>query len=99
VRRNWVQNHRRSLRENGYWVANLQSSLTEGTDPATILEVEKEIQALSAHDIQVAARRYFDTSNYVQVVMNPEQPVTGVATAVVTAAATPRAGGKVIPGG
>lgn len=91
VKRNWIQNHRSSLRENGYWVANLQSSLTEGTDPASILEVEKQIQALSAHDIQAAARRYFDTDNYVQVVMNPEQRA-----ATVTAAVAPRA---VIPGG
>ena len=72
VKTGWIQNHRRSLRENGYWVANLQSSLTEGTDPASILSVEKQVQALTADDIKAAARRYFDTKNYVQVVLNPE---------------------------
>lgn len=72
VKTGWIQNHRRSLRENGYWVANLQSALTEGTDPAAILSVEKQVQALSADDIKAAARRYFDTKNYVQVVLNPE---------------------------
>lgn len=72
VKSNWIQNHRRSLRENGYWVANLQSSLTEGTDPASILEVERQVQALTVQDVQAAARQYFDTKNYVQVVLNPE---------------------------
>ncbi|WP_020652642.1 M16 family metallopeptidase [Massilia niastensis] len=86
VKSNWIQNHRRSLRENGYWVANLQSALTEGTDPASILEVEKQVQALSTHDVQAAARRYFDTNNYVQVVLNPEKPATEAA----EAAATPK---------
>jgi len=72
VKSGWIQNHRRSLRENGYWVANLQSSLTEGTDPASILKVEQQVAALTAQDVQAAARRYFDTKNYVQVVLNPE---------------------------
>ncbi|OON63680.1 peptidase M16 [Massilia sp. KIM] len=74
VKTNWIQNHRRSLRENGYWVAHLQSSLTEGLDPASILDVEKQVQALNAQDLQAAARRYLDTGNYVQVVLNPEKP-------------------------
>jgi len=76
VKTNWIQNHRRSLRENGYWVANLQSSLTEGTDPASILEVERQVQALTVQDVQAAARQYFDTKNYVQVVLNPETQAT-----------------------
>jgi len=74
VKTNWIQNHRRSLRENGYWLAHLQSTLSEGTDPEAILEVEKQVQALTADDIRRAARRYFDERNYVQVVLNPETP-------------------------
>jgi zinc protease len=76
VKTNWIQNHRRSLRENGYWVAHLQSALTEGLDPASILDVEKQVQALNAQDLQAAARRYLETGNYVQVVLNPEKPAT-----------------------
>lgn len=81
VKSNWIQNHRRSLRENGYWVANLQSSLTEGTDPKAILDVERQVQALTAQDVQAAARRYFDTKNYVQVVLNPEVQAANVVSA------------------
>jgi len=90
VKTGWIQNHRRSLRENGYWVANLQSALTEGTDPASILSVEKQVQALTANDIKMAARRYFDTRNYVQVVLNPETQ----AAAKVAKAGTTRAAGS-----
>jgi zinc protease len=34
--------------------------------------------ALTAGDIQRAAQRYFDTENYVQVVLNPEAAVVAV---------------------
>jgi len=90
VKTGWIQNHRRSLRENGYWVANLQAALTEGTDPASILAVERQVRALSADDIKAAARRYFDTRNYVQVVLNPETQA---------AAKVAKAGKPAMPGG
>ena len=58
--------------ENGYWMAHLQSALTEGTDPASILAVEQMVGAMSAADVQAAARRYLDARNVVQVVLYPE---------------------------
>jgi zinc protease len=81
VKRNWIDGHRKALRENGYWLSNLQSALTEGTDPASILRFEKQVEAISADDIKAAARRYFNTANYVQVVLMPEKAGTAVATA------------------
>jgi zinc protease len=73
VKRNWVQSYRKSLRENGYWLAHFQSALTEGTDPASILGFERQVEAISAADLKAAAQRYFNTSNYVQVVLYPEK--------------------------
>jgi zinc protease len=73
VKTNWMQNYRKSLQENGYWLAALQTSLTEGTDPATILTVDKEVEALSVDDVRRAAQRYLDPSNYVQVVLGPDK--------------------------
>jgi zinc protease len=96
VKSGWIQNHRRSLRENGYWVANLQSSLTEGTDPASILKVEQQVAALTAQDVQAAARRYFDTKNYVQVVLNPEAAAKAANVAKALPAALP--GQPTLPG-
>jgi zinc protease len=79
VKRNWVEGHRKALRENGYWLSHLQTAQTEGTDPASILTFEKQIDALTADDIKAAARRYFDTQNYVQVVLYPEKAAGAVA--------------------
>jgi zinc protease len=73
VKNNWLQGRRKALRENGYWLAHLQSSLTDGTDPATILDFEQQIAAISAADLKAAAQRYFNTNNYLQMVLNPEQ--------------------------
>jgi zinc protease len=73
VKTNWLQTYRKSLQENGYWLAALQTSLTEGTDPATILTFDKEVERLSVADLKAAAQRYLKPDNYVQVVLNPEK--------------------------
>jgi zinc protease len=71
VKQNWIQVHRRSLRENAYWLSHLQNSVTQDTDPDLILTSEQRIAAVTAKDVQEAARRYFDLQNYVQVVLYP----------------------------
>jgi zinc protease len=73
VRQNWNQTYRKLLRENGYWLATLQSSLTDGTDPHEILDFEKRVAAITPADLKAAAARYFNTDNYVQVVLYPEK--------------------------
>jgi zinc protease len=73
VKANWLQTYRKSLQENGYWLAMLQTSLTEGTDPGTILSFDKEVRSLNVADLKKAAQRYLNTENYVQVVLNPEK--------------------------
>ncbi|MBC7686226.1 MAG: insulinase family protein [Bdellovibrionales bacterium] len=73
VRQIWLQNHQKALRENGFWTARLQAAQLQGDDPALILTYEKRVNALSTDDVKKAAQRYFDTKNYVQVVMYPEK--------------------------
>jgi zinc protease len=73
VKQNWIQNHRKALRENSYWLGRIQSSLLDGTDPAAILTHEERVNALAAAEVQDAARRYLNTQNYVQVVLYPEK--------------------------
>lgn len=73
VRQIWLQNHQKSMRENGYWITRIQASLMNGTDPARILEYEKLVNALTTDDLKKAAQRYFDMDNYVQVVLYPEK--------------------------
>ncbi|MBC7455763.1 MAG: hypothetical protein H7335_19125, partial [Massilia sp.] len=73
VRQIWLQNHQKALRENGFWTARLQAAQLQGDGPALILTYEKRVNALSTDDVKKAAQRYFDTKNYVQVVMYPEK--------------------------
>ena len=73
VKQNWIQNHRKALRENGYWLGRIQAALLDGTDPADILTHEQRVNALTAGEVQEAARRYLNTENYVQVVLYPEK--------------------------
>ena len=73
VKQSWLQEHRKSLRENGYWIGRLQTSLLQGTDPATLLAYEAQVNALTPDDLKTAARHYFNLQNYVQLVQYPEK--------------------------
>jgi zinc protease len=86
VKLNWTQTYRKSLRENGYWLGTLQSSLVEGTDPHEILNFEQRVAELTPADLKAAAQRYFDTNNYVQVVLYPEKADAGKVAAIAPAA-------------
>ncbi len=73
VRQNWLSNHRKNLRENSFWAGRLQSAALHGTDPATVLNYEKQLAAIHPADLQAAAKLYLKRDNYVQVVQYPEK--------------------------
>ncbi len=73
VKQNWHTTHRKSLRENSYWLGRLQSATLYGTDPTTLLDYDRQVDAIAVTDIQAAARRYLRRDNYVQVVLRPEK--------------------------
>ena len=87
VKQNWLQSHKKSLRENGYWLNHLQTALLHETDPNSILVREKMIGAVTPAQVKEAARRYFDMNNYVQVVLYPEKQAQAAATSVPKASA------------
>jgi zinc protease len=72
VKQNWLTSHRRALRENGFWMSQLQAAQLNGFPPETILGFEARAAAVMPADVQAAAQRYFDFDNYVQVVLYPE---------------------------
>jgi zinc protease len=74
VKRTWAQTWSRSLQSNTFWAAALGGAELYGTDPHRILDQMQRAGALTTRDVQRAAQRYFDTANYVQVVLNPETP-------------------------
>jgi len=71
VKQNWLTKHRQNLRENGYWLGKLQTAQLYKTDPATILDFEKQVAAITVDDLKAAAQRYLKRDNYVQVVLLP----------------------------
>ncbi len=73
VKENWATNYRKALRENGWWLAGLQASVVNKTDPKLLLRQNDMIASLTAADVQAAAKRYFDFNNYVQVVLHPAE--------------------------
>ncbi len=74
VSQNWLTSHRKNLRENNYWLANLQTAALYGTDPAAyLLNYEKQVAAITPTDVQAAAKRYLKRDNYVQVALYPEK--------------------------
>jgi zinc protease len=73
VNQNWIQVHRNSMRENCYWLSHLESSLLQGTDPASILDYEQRVAAVTPDEVSEAARRYFKLVNYMQVVLYPKK--------------------------
>lgn len=73
VKANWHTAHRKSLRENSYWLGALAASGLYGDDPAVLLEYERMVDAIKSVDVQQAAQRYLRRDNYVQVVLLPEQ--------------------------
>ena len=71
VKANMLLSHRQSLRENSYWLGELQSAMLQGTDPTKVLEFESDVAALTPALVQAAAKRYLRQDNYVQMVLLP----------------------------
>ncbi|MGK5071578.1 M16 family metallopeptidase [Janthinobacterium sp. ZB1P44] len=73
VKLNWITRQQKSLRENNYWMNQLMGSVTQGRDPAHILRYEQRVRAITPQAVKLAAQRYLDLHNYVQVVLYPER--------------------------
>lgn len=71
VKQNWLIAHRKSLRENGFWVNRLNNAALMEEDPAKLLNYEKDVAALTSADVQAVAKRYLRQDNYVQMTLKP----------------------------
>ena len=73
VKQNWTIARRKALRENSFWLGQLQLAMLFGTDPAKVLEFDQQVGAISAEQIRVAARRYLRRDQHVQVMLLPQE--------------------------
>jgi zinc protease len=60
------------VKENQFWMAQLQYYRMHGEDPDNILTTGSLFEHLTAADVQDAARRYLNEGNYVKMLLLPE---------------------------
>jgi zinc protease len=61
-----------SLKSNSFWLNNLEYRYFNNLDPAKIMDYLDLVDNLTLDDIQKAAQKYFNVTNYVRVVLLPE---------------------------
>ena len=64
-----------SLRENGYWMANLAARVQNNEPLANMLTYSAFIRGLTAAQLQESARKYFPMDRYAKFVLLPERTV------------------------
>jgi zinc protease len=62
-----------ALKRNGFWLNQLVGAYRDGEDPRQTLDYEAELAKITPAVIQEAAQAYFDTGNYVQISLFPEE--------------------------
>ena len=79
VKEQMIRSREVELKTNRYWLSNLESRTEAGEDIAGLLApYDAMIQALTAAQIQAAARQYFNTKNYARFLLLPEMTVKQV---------------------
>lgn len=61
------------LRENGFWLASLESSWFNGEDPLLILRFDELVDSLTPEAIRAAAERWIHLDRRIEVVLLPEE--------------------------
>lgn len=73
VKENYLSNLAIQLKENSYWLSQLDVFTQEGKDLASIPDYDKnQLSRLTPKGIQLAAKRYFNPENVFEAVLVPE---------------------------
>jgi zinc protease len=67
-----IRGYETNMKENGFWINNLEFKYFHGEDPMDILTYPEMVEALSLEDIHTFAMKLLDKSNYLRVVLLPE---------------------------
>ena len=73
VKENWKKQYEENMKDNTYWVRQLQQSVEMGSNPAAILAYEKKVDALTVTELKATANKYLGMQNFIQVVLYPEK--------------------------
>jgi zinc protease len=72
VKETWRKQYHVSLQSNDAWLDNLSNAFIDQNNPENILTYEQKVDALTTKDLQNAAKKYLNMSNYVKAVLYPE---------------------------
>lgn len=61
-----------NMKDNGFWANTLRVYHYQGWDPADLLKAKEKIDALTAKDMQAAAKKYIDPDKFIKIVLMPE---------------------------
>ena len=73
VKETWKNQRRERIRQNNYWARQLSYMLVNDEDPAVFLTHDSILEKITVADVQAAARKYLDESNYIRGVLYPEK--------------------------
>ncbi|MFQ5650174.1 MAG: M16 family metallopeptidase [bacterium] len=73
VKKKQTRKRQTDLKKNGFWLRSLRAAYYHGGDPKTILQFDELVDSLTLKDIRKTAEKYFNTRNYVKVVLLPEE--------------------------
>ncbi|HRP88773.1 MAG TPA: insulinase family protein [Edaphocola sp.] len=67
------EKHKDAVKENNYWLGKLQSLIFWGDSKDRFLNFDKNVESVSAKDIQETAQKLFDGKNIYNAIMYPEK--------------------------
>ena len=73
VKETMKKHYQDQLKQNDYWLEGLSSAWINGEDAAWIVDYSKRVDAITVQQLQDAAKKYFNFSNYIKAVLNPEK--------------------------
>jgi len=66
--------HETNLKENGFWIRELERAYTYGDDAKLILDVEAMIEKVTSDRIKAAAKKYLSNTQYILGELRPAAP-------------------------
>jgi zinc protease len=73
VKKQWKEQHKVDIKENGTWLAQLQSFVFPGDNADYFINYDKYVDALTVKDIQDAAKLLLSTKNVVTGILRPQK--------------------------
>ncbi|HQD09276.1 MAG TPA: insulinase family protein [Flavihumibacter sp.] len=72
VKKQWLEQYKVSVKENNFWLDQLQSIRSNGADPRYLLNYEALVQKLTTADLKMTAQKLFNGKNIFSAVLMPE---------------------------